>query len=135
MGTSAEGTLRAATSAWLRALADKDPAMIAAFFAEDAIAMYPFPQPTIGRSANQTAWASYFDHYDIHPVSIETTVIVESGEIGYILGRFANAETARPGAEAGRYVAIWSYSAGKWEIAVLSAHVHNDVQPFPFTDL
>jgi ketosteroid isomerase-like protein len=135
MQTSAEGTFHEATSAWLRALADKKPAKIAACFAEDALAMYPVPHPTIGRAANQAAWASYFDRYAVHPVSIDTIVLAESGEVGYILGRHANAETAGPGAEAGRFVAMWRYRAGQWEIAVLSAQVHTDVAPFSFADV
>jgi ketosteroid isomerase-like protein len=132
MTTPAVSSLLETAHEWQRAIASRNADSIASFFAEDALAMYPFPSATIGRAANREAWARYYDHNAIHPVCTDSVVVSASGEMGYTLGRFANAEVAGSSAEAGRYVAIWRQHNGKWEIVILSAHVHPDIQPFPF---
>lgn len=128
-----EASLSEAARQFTHAIAAKDPELIASFFAEDATAMYPFPSPTVGREANREAWASYFSSRETHPVSIDTVVVSASRDMGYIMGRHANAEVESTDSEGGRYVAVWRRGPEGWRITVLSAHVHSDIKPFRFS--
>lgn len=135
MTTGAAVSLRDAVRVWQRAMAHKDVEQIASFYAEDAIAMYPrHLQPTYGHAGNREAWNRYFCTFDTHPITTDLVITATSGEMGYSLGRYANAEREGPGAEGGRFVAVWRYNEGQWKIALLSAHVHEDIAPFPFKE-
>jgi len=110
----------------------RDANRIASFFAEDAIAMYPLPQPTVGREANRRAWESYYSRRTAHPVTIDTVVVSASGDLGYTFGRYLTAEARDPGATGGRYVIVWKKLDNQWRIAILSAHEHPDITPANF---
>ena len=122
-----ETTLRQTVVALQEAFTARDPERIANFFAEDAIAMYPLPQPTIGREANRRAWQSYYSRRTAHPVSIDTVVASASGDLGYAFGKYLTADVQDPAAAGGRYVAVWRRIGDQWRIAVLSAHDHPDI--------
>lgn len=126
-------TLADAARAFEEAMYRCDVDRIAACFGEDGYAWYPGAErPTVGRAENREAWARYFDRLPTHPLSTDEVVAAAAGDLGYSSGRWAIAEAPGPGVVAGRYLAVWRQSERGWEIAMLSAHVHTDVQPFAF---
>ena len=129
---SALSTLRQTASALQDAFTARDANRIASFFAEDAVAMYPLPQPTVGREANRRAWESYYSRRTAHPLTIDTVVVSASGDLGYIIGRYLTAEVRDPTATGGRYVEVWRKIDDQWRIAIVSAHDHSDVTAATF---
>jgi len=130
---ASEASLEKVAHAFPRAFANKDIDQIVSFFAEDVIAMYPYGTlPVNGRAANRDAWVNYYNKYDTHPLSTDTVVVAASNDVGYSFGLWATAETDEPDAKGGRYTAIWRRENQQWEIAVLSAHAHEDIHPFAF---
>ena len=125
-----EIALEKVAHAFTKAFANKDSDQIVSFFAEDVIAMYPIGTlPVIGRAANRDAWMNYYSRYDTHPLTTDKVVVAASNDVGYSFGLWATAETDEPGALAGRYTAFWQRKDQQWEIAVLSAHIHEDIRP------
>ena len=124
--------LRETAAALQQAFTARDPDRIASFFAVDAVAMYPLPQPIVGREANRGAWASYFSRRSAHPVTVDSVVVAASGDLGYTLGRYLTAEARDPGATGGRYVIVWRKIDDQWRIAILSAHDYADITAATF---
>jgi ketosteroid isomerase-like protein len=124
--------LRETAAALQQALTARDPNRIASFFAEDAIAMYPLPQPIIGREANRHAWESYYSRRSAHPVTVDSVVVSAAGDLGYTFGRYLTAEARDPSATGGRYVIVWRKIDDQWRIAILSAHEYPDITSATF---
>jgi ketosteroid isomerase-like protein len=130
---TAAASLRETAYAWTESFRTRNPETISSFYSDDVIAMYPAPTPTIGRSANRDAWARYYSQRSAHPVSIDSVVASNSGDLGYTFGKWLNAEIENPEARGGRYVAVWRRVGGEWRIILISAHMHPDVTPASFT--
>lgn len=125
-----ERSLEEVASRWAQAIADaKDPELIASFFAEDGLAMYPAAGVFVGRQANEAAWKSYFSDRSEHPVTVDSVVVAASQDLGYVFGLHANARVDGGDTQGGRYVAVWQNYSGKWQLVLLSAHTHADIQP------
>jgi ketosteroid isomerase-like protein len=133
MEQSLDQSLSTAAQTWVQAMEHRDVDQIVSSFADDIIAMYPrAPTPTIGKTANHDAWTNYFRRHATHPLTTDQVIVATSNDIGYTLGRWASAETIEPNAVAGRYTAVWRRQDLHWQIVILSAHIHEDVAPFPF---
>ena len=129
---TALSTLRQTTGALQEAFTARDANRIASFFAEDAVAMYPLPQPIVGREANRRAWESYYSRRSAHPLTVDSVVVSASGDLGYIFGRYLTAEARDPSATGGRYVAVWRKISDQWRIVILSAHEYSDITAATF---
>jgi hypothetical protein len=87
-GADARADVRAAADAWTRGASTRDAGAMADYFAADAFAMYPRPEPTVGREANRAAWAAVFAQPGAtHPVTTDTVVVAASGDLAYTAGR------------------------------------------------
>lgn len=118
---------------WMQAFEARDPAAIASYFDENVVAHYPgWDVPTSGRQANQAAWARYFDRRPHHPLSTDSVVVSEAGDIGYTMGQALYAAETDPEATGGRYVAIWRRNNGDWKVVVFAAHSHSDISSETF---
>ena len=130
---SANEALRQAAVAWANSFATRDPATIAKYFSENAVAWFPHGEtPTVGRAAIQEAWVNYFKHTPAHPVSIDSVVTAGSGELGLVYGKYLYKPRSDPTANGGRYVAIWRPTVDGWQLVLLSAHQHSDVSAATF---
>lgn len=113
---------------WMATFETGDAAAIADYFADDVVAHYPgWTQPTLGRAANEEAWARYFERRPHHPLSTDRVVEAASGDMGYTMGQGLYAAATNPEATGGRYVAIWHRIDGEWKVVVFAAHTHADV--------
>ena len=81
------------------------------------------------RVGNEAAWASYFENRPEKKVTVDSIVVAASQDLGYVFGRHANASVDGDGNDGGRYVAIWRKRDAAWQLVLLSAHVHADIQP------
>jgi ketosteroid isomerase-like protein len=87
--TTGAAAVREAAEAWRRAFEAKDVDAIVRAYAPDAVAMYSFPQPTVGREANREAWVAYFARPKAtHPITTDTVVVAASGDLAYTFGRY-----------------------------------------------
>ena len=127
--------LRAAAESWRRALDARDADGAIRWFADDIVAWYPRPQPTLGLAANRETWRAVFvAPNNRHPITIDTVVVAASGDLAYTMGRYRSHYEQPGGASSdggGRYVAVWRRDAAGWRIAVLSAHRHDPAPPVP----
>jgi ketosteroid isomerase-like protein len=113
---------------WKQAVDDRNGEAIAAFFAEDTLAMYPVPLPTIGRDANRQVWTAVFQPPDfVHPITIDEIVESEQGDLGYTFGRWWAIQPSVDQHAGGRFVAVWQPIDGNWQIIYLSANAHDDI--------
>ena len=72
-----------------QAFADRDSARVAVLHAENALAMYPQPLPTLGREAIRQVWAGFFAAPDFrHPITVDEILESEQGDLGYTIGRW-----------------------------------------------
>jgi ketosteroid isomerase-like protein len=122
-------TLQEAANAWELALAERDPERVASFFAEDIIALYPHPMPTIGWEANRAAWVRVFQTPTrMHPVRIDEVFTSPHAEIGYTFGTWWNTDPATNADSGGRFLAVWRPIGGTWKMVRLSANSHEDIR-------
>lgn len=127
--STSSSSLESAATAWKQAIGARDAGRIAAFFAPDAVAMYPHPSPTVGRQANRKAWESVYSNPDAeHPVTVERVEEARAGDLGYTYGKWWSWNPAEDYYNAGRYTAVWKRMDGRWQIAMLSANAHDDVK-------
>lgn len=127
---TAAAALEAAANGWIAAIAAGDADRIASFFADDAVAMYPLPAPTVGREANREVWAAFFGNREReHPITVDEIRVAPAGEMAYATGRwwtrFGPAEEIDP--SGGEYLAVWEQVDGAWKIAALSATLYRSI--------
>jgi ketosteroid isomerase-like protein len=126
--TYADTDLSQTADRWQQAVAARDGAAIAAFFANDTTAMYPIPMPILGRDANREVWMAVFQPPDFtHPITIDEVVESEQGDLGYTFGRWWAIQPSTDEHRGGRFVAVWQPIDGQWQIIYLSANAHDDV--------
>ncbi len=122
-------SLQAAAHAWELALSERDPERVAAFYAEDIIALYPHPRPTIGWEANRAAWVRVFQSPTrTHPVRIDEVITSRDADLGYTFGTWWSTDPAANHDSGGRFLAVWRPVGGTWKIVRLSANSHEDVR-------
>lgn len=122
-------SLQIAAQKWKQAMETKDVAGIIGAFSQDVITMYPHPLPIYGREANKEIWEGvYKDPIAEHPVTVDQVTVSDSGELGYILGKWWHSNANKNHSSGGRYVAIWKKIEDQWQIIMLSAHAHDDIK-------
>ncbi len=122
-------SLQEAAYAWELALAERDAERVARFYAEDIIALYPHPRPTIGWEANRAAWVRVFQSPTrTHPVRVDEVITSGAGDLGYTFGTWWSTDPASSHDSGGRFLAVWRPVGGEWKIVRLSANSHEDVR-------
>jgi ketosteroid isomerase-like protein len=120
-------SLEMAARGFMQACIDLDPERISAFFAEDALAMYPIPHLTYGQEENRKQWAKTLVPGVIHPITVDEVYMSASNDLGYVFGRWRIAKPIDNFRAGGRYIAIWRPVNGVWLMQYLSAVVHEDI--------
>lgn len=105
---------------WSKAAATRNAKLVAAFYADDAIAYPPNAPACQGRAAAEKAWAAYF----VEPtftISWKTlhAQVSESGELGFTSGSFEDSFKGPDGklvSEKGKYLCVWKKQKdGSWK--------------------
>ena len=111
--TDLEG-LKAMVDGMQSAFDSKDPAAIAAVYAEDGAGMPPNTAATIGREAVEDFWREFLDD-GMDPGVATGTDVYAHGDVGYDVGTYAVTDSG--GAiDMGKYVRIWRHDDGKWQL-------------------
>ena len=105
---------------WSKAAGKKDAALVASFYAEDAIAYPPNEPVCVGRAAAQKVWEAYFAEKTF-TISWKTlhAEVAKSGELGFTSGTYEDSFTGPDGKvvhEKGKYLCVWrKQKDGSWK--------------------
>jgi uncharacterized protein (TIGR02246 family) len=111
--TDLEG-LKAMENVWQSAYDAKDPAGLAAIYAEDGALLPPNSDTISGRAAIEAYWAE-FQASGIG-AEITDTEVYAQGDLGYTVGTLAATDAGGATLDEGKYVVIWRNVDGKWQI-------------------
>ncbi len=111
--TDLEG-LKAMRDVWQSAFDAKDPAGLAAIYAEDGALLPPNSEMTSGRAAIEAYWAE-FQASGIG-VEITDTEVYAHSDLGYTVGTLIATDAGGATIDEGKYVVIWRNVDGKWQI-------------------
>lgn len=109
-----------ADDAWSAAAGKRDVALVASFYATDALAYPPGAPVAQGKSAAQEVWAAYFADPSFN-ISWETghAEVASSGELGFTSGAYEatyNGPDGKPVVEKGKYLCTWrKQKDGSWK--------------------
>ncbi len=123
--TDLEG-LKAMQDVWQSAFDAKDPAELAAIYAEDGALLPPNSEMTNGRAAIEAYWAEF--HTSGIGVEITDTEVYAHGDLGYAVGTFIATDADGATIDEGKYVVIWRNVDGKWQ---LHRDIWNSSLPLP----
>ncbi len=106
--------LKATIDASQSAFEARDPAAIAATYAEDGAVMSPNSETVTGQAAIEDFWREVLAS-GIDLGVAKTTNLYAHGDVGYEVGTYA--VTDPDGAiDEGKYVRIWRHGDGKWQL-------------------
>ena len=111
--TDLEG-LKATEDIWQSAYDAKDPAGLAAIYAEDGALLPPNSGMTSGRAAIEAYWAEF--HASGIGVEITDTEVYAHSDLGYTVGTFIATDAGGATIDEGKYVVIWRNVDGKWQM-------------------
>ncbi len=111
--TDLEG-LKAMENVWQSAYDAKDPAGLAAVYAEDGALLPPNSDTISGRAAIEAYWAE-FQASGIGAEITDTEVYAHS-DLGYTVGTLIATDAGGATIDEGKYVVIWRNVDGKWQI-------------------
>ena len=111
--TDLEG-LKAMRDVWQSAFDARDPAAVAAIYAEDGALMPPNSDTVIGRAAIEAFWADF----QASGISgeIKDTEVYAHGDVGYKIGTYTVTDPGGATIDEGKYVEIWRHVDGKWQM-------------------
>ena len=107
--------LKAAQDVLHSALANRDPAAIAAINAIDGAWMAPNSETIGGRAAIEGYLSEVFE-IGIG-INLEDTEVYAHGDVGYIVGTFTNTDPSGVTIDVGKYVEIWRLVDGDWQVS------------------
>ncbi len=111
--TDLEG-LKAMRDVWQTAFDAKDPAAIAAIYAEDGAVLPPNRETMSGRAAIEAFWGEF--QADGIGAEIKDTEVYALGDVGYTVGTYTATDAGGATIDEGKYVLIWRYADGKWQL-------------------
>jgi len=107
-----EQIIRNRARAMAEAVAAKDPDRTAAFYAEDAVFLWPGTPLADGRQAIRAAWDGFMNlpgfDLDFWPVRV---AVAEAGDMALEVGAF------RLMGQDGKYIVTWKKNGDEWMIA------------------
>ncbi len=111
--TDLEG-LKAMQDVWQSAYDAKEPAGLAAIYAEDGALLPPNSEMANGRAAIEAYWAEF--HTSGIGVEITDTEVYAHSDLGYTVGTFIATDADGATIDEGKYVVIWRNVDGKWQM-------------------
>lgn len=103
---------------WSAAAATRDAEVVAAFYAEDAIAYPPNEPAAKGRAAAKKVWAAYFADPSFK-ISWKTHHAEVNGDLGFTAGTYEDSSKGPDGKQVsakGKYLCVWKKQKdGTWK--------------------
>jgi uncharacterized protein (TIGR02246 family) len=112
--------IRALDAQWVAAVAAKDAAKVAAFYAPDGRVMPPNGSAVQGTDAVTKFWQGLFGLPNLSLAFAPTEVVVaKSGDLASDIGAYTLAFDGDQGRieDAGKYVVVWTKVKGQWKVA------------------
>ncbi len=111
--TDLEG-LKAMGNVWQSALDAKDPAALAAIYAEDGALLRPHSETMSGRAAIEAFWTESVARGNRGVV--KEAEVYAQGDLGYTVGTYTVTDAGGATIDEGKYALIWRDVAGQWQI-------------------
>ncbi len=111
--TDLEG-LKAMQDVWQSAFDAKDPAALAAIYAEDGALLPPNSETISGRAAIEAFWRE-FQASGIG-AEIKDTEVYAHGDDGYTVGTYTITDAGGATIDEGKYVVIWRHADEVWQL-------------------
>ena len=111
---------------WNSTFAAKDPAAVAAFYAEDGALFPPNSEMVSGRTAIEAFWTELLA-MGIGG-EIKDTEVHALSDVGYTVGTYSVTDAGGANIDQGEYVCIWRNVDGKWQI---HREIWNSSLPLP----
>jgi uncharacterized protein (TIGR02246 family) len=118
--------LRAMHDTWQSAFDAGDAAAIAAVYASDGAVHPPNGKTVKGRTSIRKYWES-FQSSGIGG-QINDVEVYASGDVGYKMGTYMLTDANGAPLDVGKYVEVWRYSDGKWQ---MKHDIFNSDMPLP----
>jgi uncharacterized protein (TIGR02246 family) len=115
---------------WVEAIASKDVAKIAAFYADDAVLLPPNEEAKTGEAIKQ-AWADTVGMPNVHLAFAPTRVEIDKdGSMAIDVGTYTFSFDSPKGKveDHGKYAQVWEKKDGGWKCAV---DMYNSSVPLP----
>ncbi len=129
--TDEEQVIRTLDNEWVAAVARKDAAAVAAFYAPDGSVLPPNGPEARGTQAVAEFWSGLLALRNVQLTFAPTQVVVaQSGDIAYDIGTYALSFTTDKGPvkDSGKYVVVWKKVNEHWKVA---ADIFNSNAPAP----
>lgn len=126
-----EAAIRDLTQQWLRAVAAKDVATIAGFYAMDANQMTPNGPPFVGVAAIRNGWDELLHRPNVSLTFAPTSVrVANSGELASEVGSYQLSFTTPDGPvrDEGTFASTWQKMGGQWKVV---SEVVTSSKPLP----
>jgi uncharacterized protein (TIGR02246 family) len=117
---SEEQVIRTLDAEWVAAVATKDAAAVADFYASDGSVLPPNGPEAKGPEAVTKFWQGLFGLPNFQLTFAPTQVVVaKSGDLAYDIGTYSLSFDADQGPvqDAGKYVVVWKKVRGQWKVA------------------
>jgi uncharacterized protein (TIGR02246 family) len=115
-----EQAIRGLSSKWLELTKQKDPAGIAALFADDARLIWAGQDPVVGKTAIQEFFTQDFANNPKQATNWETdrVELAASGDLAVEYGHYENTGAGREGTldERGNYATVYRKVDGAWKV-------------------
>ena len=111
--------VRAADSAWARAVLSKSIDQVLASYDPEALTAGPAMFPARGQAGFRQGWREAFSDPAFHLTwQVDSVAVTDSGIIAYSIGRYQ----LGPSGPAGPYIAVWRKQPdGKWKVLIDAA--------------
>ena len=127
---SSHTSLDESARAWQDAVNSKNTEALLTYFADDSVAFYPRPQPSLSKAVIRKNWTELFQLKNIsHPITTDKVITDASGDLGYVVGSWRASYDDNEGHYdgGGKYLAVWQRKAGgPWRIVAMSANEYEE---------
>jgi ketosteroid isomerase-like protein len=123
-------SLAESARSWDDAINAKNVDLITSYFADDSVAFYPRPQPSMSKRVIRDNWTDFFQLKNAsHPITTDKVTTSSSGDLGYVLGSWRYSYDDQGGHQegGGKYLAVWRrHGGGQWRIVAISANEYEE---------
>ncbi len=106
--------LRAMGTKWQAAFDAKDPAAIAALYADNGAMLPPNDSAAQGRAAVEAFWVAFLSSGV--GGGIKDTEVYASGDLGYKSGSYVITDPGGTTIDVGKYIEVWRHVDGRWQM-------------------
>jgi len=127
---SSDSSLEETARHWQDAVNAKNVDVLMTYFADDSVAFYPRPRPSLSKTVIRDNWTDFYHQKNAtHPITTEGVATSSSADFGHVIGNWQASYDDEGGHQTGggRYLAVWRRSPnGPWRIVAISANEYEE---------